>query len=227
LCAVAVEILGGWKSKIDLTEPAVANQIVRLLSSPDPEVVKKAAHLCAWHNVPGAEEGLLAAIAKTRGPLEDVANALARLVTKPEVSRPRSLIFFKERQDAYTSSISYDFQQVIDHRDPLVSRIPRGDAELSPYLHGKDRIGQHWARDLASVADHSVIPILEEIVSKATDPVSRAYAIAGLGRLQPDRAVDRVLEELGRNVRSTCYSGCYKSTLSRTTSIEYARCFTV
>src|SRR5581483_1672408 len=63
---------------------------------------------------------------------------------------------------------------------------------------GKDRLGQHWAGDLASVADYTVIPVLEEIVAKAKDPVSRAYSLEALGRLQPDRAVDRVLAELNR-----------------------------
>ena len=63
----------------ELAQPAIAKQIICLLSSSDPEVVKKAVHLCAWHKVPGAEEGLRAAIARGHGPLEDLAETLARL----------------------------------------------------------------------------------------------------------------------------------------------------
>src|SRR5262249_31802618 len=79
LCAAAVEMLGDWKSKVDLTQPAIAARIVNLLSSPDPEVVKKAAHLCAWRKVAGAEDGLRSAVLKGAGPLDELSETLARL----------------------------------------------------------------------------------------------------------------------------------------------------
>lgn len=199
LCAAAVEMLGEWNSKIDLTRPAIARQIIKLLASPDPEVVKKATHLCAWRKVPGAEEGLRAVIAKGGGPLEEQAETLARLATKPESIQAALPHLFKKRQKEYTSSINFSFRQVIDHPDPEVSRPFR--QAMQRYLltySGKDRLGQHWAGDLASVADDTVIPVLEQIVAKAKDPVSRAYAVEALGRLQPERAVGRVLAELKR-----------------------------
>jgi len=233
LCAAAVEMLGDCKSKIDLTQPAIAKQIIKLLSSSDPEVVKKAVHLCAWHKVPGAEEGLRAAMAKGQGPLEDLAETLARLATKPESVQAAMPHLFQKRQKEYTSSINYYFQQVIDHPDPAVSQPFR--QAMQRYLltyKGKDRLGQHWAGDLASVADQTVIPVLEEPVAKAKDPVSRAYSLEALGRLQPERAVDRVLAEFKRQRpfdilfdvlgRSTYFLTCLKSMLSRRTSSVFA-----
>jgi hypothetical protein len=199
LCAAAVEMLGDRRSKIDLTQPAIAEQIIKLLSSPEPEVVKKAAHLCAWHKVPGAEKGLLAAIAKGQGSLEDLAETLARLATKPESVQAALPHLFHKRQKEYTSSIDYYFREVIDHPDVGVSQPLR--QAMQRYLltyKGKDRLGQHWAGDLASVADQTVIPVLEEIVAKAKDPVSRAHSLEALGRLQPERAVERLLAELKR-----------------------------
>jgi HEAT repeat protein len=199
LCAAAVEMLGEWNSKIDLTRPAIARQIIKLLSSPDPEVVRKAAHLCAWRKVPGAEEGLRAAITKGGRPLEELAESLARLATKPESIQAALPHLFNKRQKEYTSSINFYFRQVIDHSDSAISRPFR--QAMQRYLltyTGKDRLGQHWAGDLASVADETVIPVLEHIVTKAKDPVSRAYALEALGRLQPERAVGRALAELKR-----------------------------
>src|SRR5262249_23540226 len=120
LCAAAVEMLGNWKSKIDLTQPAIAEQIIKLLSSPEPEVVKKAGRLCGWHTVPGAEEGLRAAIAKEEGPLEELAETLARLATKPESILAALPYLFQKRQKEYTSRIDYYFRDVIEHRNPAV-----------------------------------------------------------------------------------------------------------
>src|SRR5262249_43226763 len=133
------------------------------------------------------------------GPLEELAETLARLATKPESILAALPYLFQKRQKEYTSRIDYYFRDVIEHRNPAVS-VPFRQA-MQCYLltyKGKDRLGQHWASDLASVADESVIPVLEEIVANAKDPVSRAYSLEALGRLQPERAVERVLAELRR-----------------------------
>jgi hypothetical protein len=199
LCAAALEMLGAWSSKVDLTQPAIARQIIQLLSSADPNVVKKVVHLCAWNKVPGAEKGLRAALARGQGLLEDLAEALARLATSPASVRAALPHLFQKRQKEHTSSMSYSFQHVIDHPDQAISN-PFREA-MQRYLltyEGEDRLGQHWARDLAGVADQTVIPVLEEIVAKAKGPVSRAYALEALARLQPDQAIDRVLAELKR-----------------------------
>jgi hypothetical protein len=49
---------------------------------------------------------------------------------------------------------------------------------------------------MAKVADSTVIPVLDEIVEDAGDPVSRGYALEALARLEPERAVERVLVEI-------------------------------
>src|SRR5262249_37105280 len=107
---------------------------------------------------------------------------------------------FRKRQKEYTNSISFYFSKVINHPAPAVALPFR--QKMQEYLltyTGKDRLGQHWADDLASVADHTAIPILEDIVARAKDPVSRAYALEGLARLQPEQAVERVLAEMKRD----------------------------
>jgi hypothetical protein len=200
LCAAALEMLGGSTSTIDLARPDIAARIVRLLSSSDQAVVKKAVHLCAWHNVPGAEEGLRAALARGQGPLDELAETLARLATTAESVQAALPHLFRRRQKPYNQSVGFLFQRVIDHPDPAIAQ-PLHQA-LQHYLltyKGEDRLAQHWARDLASVADHKAVPVLEDIVARARDPVSRAYALETLARLQPERAVERVLAEIQRN----------------------------
>jgi hypothetical protein len=201
LCAEAVDILDDWDSNIDLTQPAVAKQIVKLLSSPDAKVVKNATHLCAWKEVPGAEEALQAAIAKGRGPLEAIADALVRVATKPKSIQIALPHLFKTRQKEYESSCDYYFERVVNHPNPEISLPFRQAMQryLLTYKNNKDRLGQHWAGDLAAVADESVIPVLKEIIAKAKDCVSRASALTAWARLEPERAVERALAEIKRD----------------------------
>jgi hypothetical protein len=199
LCAAALEMLGDFHSKIDLTRPPIPARIVKLLSSADPAVVKKAVHLCTWRKVPGAEEGLREALATGSGPLEDLAECLAGLATTPESIRAALPHLFRKRQEEYTCTIAFLFEKVLNHPDPAVAEPLR--QAMRAYLltyKGKDRLGQHWAGDMACVADDSVIPLLEKIVTRARDPVSRAYALEALARLRPGQAVERVLEEIRR-----------------------------
>jgi hypothetical protein len=53
------------------------------------------------------------------------------------------------------------------------------------------------------VADRTTMPVLEEILANATDPVSRSHALNALARLEPDRAVDRALPFIRAEPR--CY----------------------
>jgi hypothetical protein len=200
LCAASLDMLGDWQSKVDLARPEMAARIVKLLSSADPDVVRKAVHLCAWRKVPGAEAGLRAALAGGRGPAVELAEVLARLATTMESVQAALPYLFRRRQEKYTCSVSSSFHPVINHPDPAVATPLRQalQQDLLSYEGDEDRLGQHWAGDLASVADHTAAAVLEDIVARAKDPVSRAYALEGLARLQPERAVERILAEVRR-----------------------------
>jgi hypothetical protein len=201
LSAAALEMLSDWNNKIDLTRPEVAARIIQSLSSPEPEVAAKAAHLCTWRNVPGAEDGLRTALMNHPQPSPQMAEALARLATTAESVWAALPDLFQRRPKKYTFSISYNYRRVLDHPDAAVSRPLRQALlrYLLTFTDDGDRLGQHWACDIAAAADETVLPILEDIIARAKDPVSRSYALGGIARLRPEQAVERVLEQIRRD----------------------------
>jgi hypothetical protein len=197
LCAAALEVLGDWFSKVDVSIPEVAGAILRLLASPHKEVAGKIAHLCQCRAVPGAEEALRSAVLRRQPPLEELAETLASLATTRASVEAALPHLFRGRQREYVYSANYQFRRVIQHPDPAVSEPFRVSSQRYLLTYGeKDRLGQHWAADIAVVADSTLIPLLEQIVEDAGDPVSRAYALEALARLEPGRAVDRVVAEI-------------------------------
>jgi HEAT repeat protein len=197
LCAEALEALADFGIRVDLARPTVAAAALKLLSSPNPDLVKKVARLCTYHDVPGAEAALREAVARGREPIDDLATALARCATTPESVQTALPYLFRQRQKTFNFSAYTTLRRVIHHPDPAVSRPLREAMQRYLLAHeGRDRLGQHWAGDLAAVADQTVVPVLEHIVANSRDPVARASALDALGRLRPEGAVERILNEM-------------------------------
>jgi hypothetical protein len=200
-CTATVTVLDHWSSKNLLSRPEIAARVLDLLrSSTDPAVIKQVVHICRWRNIPGAEEVVCAALLRGQEPREELGDALAHLATSAESVQAALPYLFRQRQKKYTMRLGSSFHRLLDHPDPKISQPLR--RALQQYLltyEGDDRLGQHWAGDLACVADLTDMPILEDIVARAKDPVSRAYALRGLARLEPERAVERVLAEIQRD----------------------------
>jgi hypothetical protein len=53
-------------------------------------------------------------------------------------------------------------------------------------------------RDLAKIADAEALPVLVDIYNNAQDGACRLYALEAMARLQPDRAIDLLLNHLQR-----------------------------
>jgi hypothetical protein len=199
-CTAALRTLGECDSVIDLTSEEVAGLIVKQFSSTDPEVVRAAAELCSWHRVPGAEQAVQIALANRHGPLDVLAETLVRLTSSPAGVKAALPYLFRQHQESYQDSIAFVYRRLIDHPDPAVA-LPLRQA-MQRYLlsySGDDRLGQAWAQDLSSVADASALDILKHLVVQAKDASTRAHALAGVARLEPQKAVDRMLAEIRRD----------------------------
>ena len=188
---------------LDLDTPDNAQVLLALFFSPDKEVQTDAISHCVWSNVPGAEDQLLAAFDK--GTLADESSALkhlSRVATRPEaISRIlRSVQQEPATIPSYKRTWSrWSLQKLIEHKDPRISEEFRQALHgLTLRYTGKERFDQHIAEDLAKTATAESIPILEEIIAEAKDPVSRGYAVEALARLQPDQAIDLLLAFIGR-----------------------------
>lgn len=198
LCAAALERLNEFSSRVDLSRPEVAVRIVSLFSADDPEVLAKAAHLCAWKDVAGAEGPLRAAVERGAEPRQKLAECLAQRATMPESVQAALPNLFPEAGTEYRST-AFLFARALAGPDPAVSGRLR--AALRQHLLRYDwpvRFNQQWARDFVDAARAEDRPVLERILAEAEDPVSRAYALRALGRLHPEEAVARALDAVRR-----------------------------
>jgi hypothetical protein len=200
LSAAAAEKLTAADSKVDVGASEPAARLFNLLSSSNADVARKAAYLCVLRRVPGAEQALQHTIQTGAGPLDELAEALARLATTAESVQIALPYLFRKTESEHTRSFHVDFARVIHHPDPAIA-VPFRDAMRRHLLtyEGPARRGVDWPADLAAVADESVIDVLETIVAQARDPRGRAHALSALARLRPAEAVERILPHLTRD----------------------------
>jgi hypothetical protein len=196
LCAAAVEAILSPEGGIDIQRPDVADRLFKLLSHPDPEIVKEAASLCTAYKVPGVESALRNVMAKGQGPIDKLAEELVSCATTPESVLAALPYLFGKREECSGAPTYWNYWRVLENPDPSVSG-PLRDA-LRRYLltyEGGSRLDDDWVRNLASVADESVVPVLEDILTFAKDTMSRDAALEGLGRVRPREAFHRILQE--------------------------------
>jgi hypothetical protein len=198
--AEALKVLRQWDCPVDLRPPARARRAVALIDDPDPQVARAAVELCTFRRLPGTEERLAALL--ERGGAVDAAEFARKLAWVVETPRGVGAMLphlFQDRPATYSQWTGYALERVVAHPDPAVSGPVR--AAFLAYLlgfEGEQRYDQSLVRDLSAVAGEETLPVLEDVLARAKDPVSRAYALGGIARLRPGEAVSRVLEQIGR-----------------------------
>ncbi len=203
----ALQILSNWdlKGKLDLTDPDRARLILACLDDPDSEVVVRvAASPCVAWKIPGTEAKLVRLLrgGKLEAP-EFIARDLAEVAESPgainlaldTLNRHRlaELLPGTVADDGWTLGM-------MERRtsDPAARVSEPVRTAFLRYLlsyAGKPRYDSRVVRILARLADRTTIPVLEEIIANAREPVSRMAAMEALGRFDPERAVDRILDD--------------------------------
>ncbi len=196
--AAALRELDDWglRRKVDLAPPDRAALMLECLDDPDPEVVYAAASLCVARKIPGCEAKLVGLLKDGKSKdAERLTRELAEVAQGPEavrIVRDELLRGPTPERDRWSE---YTLRNLLASPDPKVSE-PIRTAYLRRLLGnaGKARYDQGFVRSLAPVADRTTVPVLEDIFAHARDPVSRAYALEALARLEPEKTLDRALQ---------------------------------
>ena len=191
----ALRILREYSSRfIDLSLPDRAAAVCALLADEDEEVVQAVADLCAYREIPGAEAKLLAVLkAGNLTNPNEFSQKLARLATTHETIDTVLPLIMDSLPERYPS-YEYVFRKVLESPDSSV-REPVRKAIFEIALQYEDqRYDQSLVCELAHAADSDAISVLEDIRANATDPISRTYAVEAMARLQPDKAVNLMLD---------------------------------
>ncbi|HEY2587716.1 MAG TPA: hypothetical protein VGI81_18360 [Tepidisphaeraceae bacterium] len=177
-----------------------------LIDDADPEVAATAADLCAFRQIPGTQEHLAARLSEIRGSeprhgyRQDLALKLAKVADRPQVVQMLLPYLFQDRPERYDQWTGYALRRALAHPDPGVSGpMRRALHQYTLSFTGAARYDQSLVHDLADTADLASLPVLRDIYACATDKVSRWYALGAMARLEPDRALDMVLECVRRD----------------------------
>jgi hypothetical protein len=198
--AEALNALRKWDCRIDLTNPGRARRVVSLINDRDPRVAEAAIELCSFRCVSGTAPVLAEYLARGQAKdAQETALKLTKVASTPEMVQVLLPHLFRDRPARYNQWTGFRLERILAHPDPGVSGPVR--EAFQHYLlgfQGQDRYDQSLVHELAKTADSETIPILEDIHKNATDRVSRAWALEGLARLQPERAVDLILDHIRR-----------------------------
>ena len=201
LRAVALTMLGNWDMKtVDLSNPERARLVLSGLDDPDPDVVAASASLCASRKVPGTEGKLVEVLKSGRAKdSRSIARQLAEIASSPEAIEIMLANLLRDRPKNYDQWTGFALERLIQDPDPKISEPVRtAFLRFTLGYQKTDRYDQSLVRDLARSADRETVPILEDIMANARDPVSRVYALQGVVRLNPEGAVDRILDFIRR-----------------------------
>jgi hypothetical protein len=196
LRAASLQMLEEWDVHPDFHDPQRVERVLAFVDDPNADTSRCAYRLAARQKLPGTEAKLVELLTSGRAKdLDDVARSLADVVEDPQNVRVMLEARFRDRPADYGQFFGLDLEQLIERSKPEVGELVR--SEFRKFLlgyTGQARYEQHYARDLALVADGTTVPVLKDIVANARDPVSRIEAKVALARLDPDHAVDRLLD---------------------------------
>ncbi len=190
----ALKMLGEWDIDVDFERDGRSKLLTSMMRDDDDSVRKEAVDLCVRKRLPGTEEQLTRLLESERlGDLRKAALDLGRVASRPESVEVMLKYLFKEKESEYSQWTGFALDRVLNHPNPSVSEPVR--QALHAYTLGfeKQRHDQTLVHDLALTAGADSLPVLEDILANATDPVSKMYALGAIARLQPDSAVERIL----------------------------------
>ncbi len=192
----ALEMLGDWDVKLDFGASDRGRLVLTLIEDPNPGVSAAAYRLAVRKNIAGTAAKLVALLESGRAKdPRDVARELADVADTPQAVRVMLDALLKERPAKHEQRTGFRLERLIQSSNVEISEpVKTAFREFTLGYTGKDRYDQSVVNDLAMVADATTIPVLEDIVAHAKDSVSRVYAKEALARLDPSRAVDRLLD---------------------------------
>jgi hypothetical protein len=183
----------------DLSPPERAGLVLELIDDPDPAVAAAAADVAVDRRLPGADARLALRLVRRPDDPQAWALRLAQVADNPGAATIAALHLFRDTPEKFGHwPYAYSLRQTLRHPDPAVREPIRVALRDYCLRFPSERYSQHLVRDLADVADATTIPVLEDIAAHASDPASRLYAVQALARLEPERAVDRVLDQAQR-----------------------------
>lgn len=187
----ALNSLCEWNSDLDFSSPEPTRSLLAQLDDADQEIILAAAELCNYRKIPGTEDRLTALLeaGKLTDP-EPVAMELAEIATTQRAVKALLPHVLQGKPDEFSQWTGYTFEQLIENPDPEISGPVKQALYDYTLQFPKQRNDQILVEYLAKSANKEAIPVLQEILKNAKDPVSRTYAIGALARLQPDQALD-------------------------------------
>ena len=195
----ALASLREWDLKVDFSKTDRAHRILALLRDPDERIVKAAAQLVVYRSISGAEEILVPLL--ERGELENptpIAEELASVASSRRAVDVLLPLVLNPDASEFSQSTGYRLDKLVKHSDPEISGPARRALYDYTLRFEKQRYDQILVEYLAKAAGPDATPVLEDILEKARDPISRTYALGALARLQPEKAMDLLVEHAKR-----------------------------
>lgn len=193
----ALESLREWDVDVDFSSLDRSNLVLSLLGDSDERVVVAAAKLCTYQSIAGTEarltELLEGSTLKNPGA---VASELADIASTRRAVDALLPHVLNDTADEFVQGMGYTFRKLIEHPDPNVAEPVRKALYEYTLRFPKQRYDQILVDHLAKSASHDAIPVLEDILNNATDTVSRTYAVEALARLQPEKAMQILVEHI-------------------------------
>ncbi len=179
-----------------LHEPRLAQAVVALVDDPHPEIAADAAALAARNQLAEAEPKLLALLRS--GKVKDttrLAQNLAALASTPESVQAVCKFLFRDRPKEYDQWVGFSLNHLLAAGEPRLSEpVKKAFREYLLAYTGDARLDQAYAIDLARVANDATKPVLEDILTRSKDVVSRFAAVSALVALDREGGLQRLID---------------------------------
>ncbi len=193
----SLKMLGDWFIEIDFNNDGRTETILNMLVDSDKSVRLEAIKLATNKQLSGTEEKLIKLIEDDY--FDDpstVCEQLLKVATKPKSVEVMLPFLFDPTQESHSAWLTFPLKVLLENPDPKVS-VPIGKALHAHTLnYPNERYEQSLAHALTRTADEDSLDILEDIHINARDLTSRLYALKAIARLQPETAVERIVQHI-------------------------------
>lgn len=185
-------------------------QLLKMLEHHEVKVRKQAVEACGRHEVAEAREPFLRMLPKAHPSYQGrIAFWLGRLFPSLDTVRALTEVDPKKRAPADYWLIQ-GYGQLLKAKDDAVAKAAR-DAlpAFASSVPARMRYDQGFVRELLKpAATKAMLPLLEDIVANAKDPIARGGALEAIARIQGAGAADLLLGHLKtRQLRRSVFAG--------------------
>jgi hypothetical protein len=189
---------------VDYRSEPWASRVLALFDDSDSQVSKAAIELSAYmpepgSALPGAESKIIELLPslppRNR---QAIAIKLGEIASTPEAVETVVRFAFPKRAKKYEWITGHALERLCEHPDAELSAPVRKAFQMYLLAFPAEQRDQQLVRDLAKVADDDALPVLQGIYNNPQDAACRLYSLQAMARLQPDRAVDLILDDLER-----------------------------